>query len=360
MMKMPRMHRFARWMAIAALSVPFVGQAATNPTLTGEAAIVIAHRGASGYLPEHTLAAYELAARMGATYIEPDLQLTNDGVLVAMHDDTLGRTTNVAALYAPRNGGYKVADFTLAEIKTLTVQPVGTASTSYPGYTPSMGDPLKVPTFQEVIDLARQQSQALGREVGIYPEAKQADPLMENLILSTLIANGYGSGSKVFVQSFSDATIRSIDTKQQALGVNYDLVLLGAAVTLPNGLAQMGVLGANGSLSLLSLNEVATFASGIGVVINYAAAPITADFIAQAHAAGLLVHGWTFSTVDPTLAAAEFQRYLDMGMDGVFANYPDLAVSAVSAVPEPSVAVLMAVGGFSLLVATRRRRTTAA
>jgi glycerophosphoryl diester phosphodiesterase len=101
--------------------------------------------------------------KFGADYIEPDLQLTKDGVLVAMHDDTLTRTTDVATLYAQRNGNYRVSDFTLAEIKTLTVKPVGTASTSYPGFTPSMADPFKIPTFQEVIDLARQLSASSGR-----------------------------------------------------------------------------------------------------------------------------------------------------------------------------------------------------
>lgn len=350
-------HTFPRLRGLAGLALGAalaIGSTASLAgTLTGAPPIVIAHRGASGYLPEHSLAGYELAARMGADYIEPDLQLTSDGVLVAMHDDTLGRTTNVASLFAPRNGGYRVSDFTLAEVKTLTVKPVGTASNTYPGFTPGSADAFKVPTFQEVINLARQQSQVLGREVGIYPEAKQADARMEDLILSTLQTNGYGSSSKVFIQSFSDSTIRSIDVKQDALGADHKLVLLGAAITLPNGTAQMGVLGAGGSLTLLSLADVASFAQGIGVVINYPAAPITGSFISQVHAAGLEVHGWTFATSDPTLASAEFKRYLDMGMDGVFANYPDLAVAA--AVPEPQAAVLMALGGLGLVLVRRRR-----
>ena len=143
---------------------------------------VIAHRGASGYLPEHTLGGYELAIRMGADFIEPDLQLTKDGALVAIHDDTLTRTTNVAALFAQRNGSYKVSDFTLAEIKTLTVIPTGTGKTSYPGFTPSAANPFTVPTFQEVVDFAKKQSSAVGREVGIYPEAKQADPVMDRAL----------------------------------------------------------------------------------------------------------------------------------------------------------------------------------
>ena len=224
---------------------------------------VIAHRGASGYLPEHTLAGYELAIRMGADFIEPDLQMSKDGVLVAMHDDTLQRTTNIASLFAPRNGGYKVADFTLAEIKTLTVLPTGTGKTSYPGFTPSAADPFKVPTFQEVAGLVQAQSSAAGRRIGLYPEAKQADLVMED-----------------------------------------------------------------GILKALAQKDVASFSEGVGLVINAAAYPITRDYIAQAHAAGLKVHGWTFAQADATLSAAEYRKYLDMGMDGMFANYPDLGVAA--------------------------------
>ena len=150
------MMRLRRAAGIAALVV-----AACLAEMPAHAAdpIVIAHRGASGYLPEHTLAAYELAVRMGADYIEPDLQFTSDGQLVAMHDATLTRTTDVRSRFAARNGGYRVSDFTLAEIKTLAVVPPagGTAKTTYPGFTPT-NPSLRVPTFQEVIDLAKQQS----------------------------------------------------------------------------------------------------------------------------------------------------------------------------------------------------------
>ena len=155
----------------------------TDP-VQGTQPLVIAHRGASGYLPEHTLAGYELAIKMGADYIEPDLQLTKDGYLVAMHDTTLNRTTDVASKLGTRNGGYKVSDYTLAEIKQLTVKPTGTAKTSYPGFTPSSTDPLRVPTFDEVLALAQSQSAKTGRTVGIYPEAKIADPLIRKARVS--------------------------------------------------------------------------------------------------------------------------------------------------------------------------------
>lgn len=291
---------------------------------------VIAHRGASGYLPEHTLGGYELAIRMGADFIEPDLQITRDGQLVAMHDDTLNRTTNIATLFAQRNGAYKVADFTLAEIKTLTVVPTGTGKTSYPGFTPSAASPFTVPTFQEVVDFAKKQSALAGREVGLYPEAKQADPVMEDGILKTLSANGYNGGSKVFVQSFSDATVRSLRTKQIAQNNKLPLVLLGVATKAADGSPRMGVTGGT-SVRLLTLKEVAGFAEGVGVLINNDTYAISKTFIDEAHAAGLQVHGWTFAQADATLAAADFRKYLDMGMDGMFANYPDLAVTARNA-----------------------------
>ena len=288
---------------------------------------VIAHRGASGYLPEHTLAGYELAVKMGADFIEPDLQISKDGVLVAIHDDTLQRTTNVASLFAQRNGGYKVADFTLAEIKTLTVLPTGTGKTSYPGFTPSAANPFKVPTFQEVVGFAQAQSAATGRRVGLYPEAKQADPVMEDGILKTLTQNNYGPQSKVFIQSFSDATLRSMRAKQVAQNNKIPLVQLGVAVTGNDGVASVGVV-AGGAVKVLSMKDVASFSEGIGLRINNTTYPITKDYITQAHAAGLTVHGWTFTQADATLAAAEYRKYLDMGMDGMFANYPDLGVAA--------------------------------
>ena len=303
--------RLAAWVVAGLLAAPLAH--AAEP-------IVIAHRGASAYLPEHTLAGYELAVNLGADFIEPDLQLTSDGELVAIHDDTLQRTTNVAALFAQRNGAYRVADFTLAEIRTLTVQATGTASTTYPGFTPAH-PALRVPTFAEVIALARSQS----RRVGIYPEAKQADPVMEDKVIATLQRSGYGEAPEsVFLQSFSDATVRSLDLKLRALGLEIPLVLLGNAVVLPEGTARLAVRGG----AQLSLDDVASFAEGIGVNIGNKNFPVTKAFIDQAHAAGLQVHGWTFAQPDAALAADEYRAFLEMGMDGMFSNYADQAVAA--------------------------------
>lgn len=328
--------------AITCSALPGTARAAGLNTLNGQAPLVLAHRGTTGYLPEHTLGGYQLAVKFGVDYIEPDLQLSSDGVLVAMHDDTLTRTTNVSTLYAPRNGGYKVSDFTLAEIKTLTVKPVGTASTSYPGFTPSMADPYKVPTFQEVIDLARQQSVLTGREIGIYPEAKQADPVMENLILSTLISNGYTGNDKVFIQSFSASTIQSIAAKQAALGANFKLIVLNSSAN--------GLLG----LGLDNLND---YAYGVGVGIT--GSGMNASFIAAAHAAGLAVHGYTFNKASASTAIPEYLQFYGWGMDGVFSNYADLALQArdqylATTVPEPGSWALMGAGVLGLLAWRRR------
>ncbi len=291
------------------------------------APLVIAHRGASGYLPEHTLAGYELAVKMGADYIEPDLQMTSDGVLVAIHDDSLARTTNVAALFAPRNGGYKVADFSLAEVKTLTVVPTTTGATTHPGFTSRFAG-LRVPTFDEVIALTKAQSALAGRKIGIYPEAKQADPAMEDKLLATLARERYASAAdEVFVQSFSDATVKRLAEKQRALGLRLPLVQLGVAVTLPDGAVAIGVPGDR----TLTLPEVAAYAAGVGVAIGNPKFPLHKRFVDAAHAAGLLVHGWTFAKSESTAAADEYKAFLEMGLDGVFSNYADLAVASRNA-----------------------------
>lgn len=332
--------RSGLWL-MAALCVASAASAQGLNTLNSAEPLVIAHRGASGYLPEHTLAGYELAVKLGADYIEPDLQLTQDGFLVAMHDATLNRTTDVATVLGPRNGGYLVSSYTLAEIKQLTVKPVGTASTTYPGFTPSYPDAFRVPTFDQVLQLAQAQSAVVGRTVGIYPEAKIADPVMEDKILSTLMAFGYGQRQdKVIIQSFSLDTLQSMRTKQNALGMNLAEVFLG-----------------NSASSTFA--DLSGWVDGIGPSIsNNGVNRVTEAYIAAAHAAGLVVHGYTFNKPDAQEAATQFATYFGWGMDGVFANYADLAVTArdlyVSSVPEPQSGLLMACGMVLLLGAAAR------
>ncbi|KQP22845.1 glycerophosphodiester phosphodiesterase family protein [Pseudorhodoferax sp. Leaf267] len=330
--------------ALATTLPASIAYAAPQTTLHGQAPIVIAHRGASGYLPEHTLAGYELAVKMGVDYIEPDLHLTRDGQLVAIHDATLTRTTNVADVFAQRNGGYRVADFTLAELKTLEMKFVGTAKPSYPGFTPTSADAFRIPTFQEVITLAQRLSLETGREIGIYPEAKAGGATMEDLVLKTLADNGYGNASKLFIQSFSADTIKNLHDKQSALGLDFQLVVLGSATSLTN----------------LGLAAIAAYADGVGPSIS----GLGEAFIGAAHDAGLLVHAYTFSRPDPATALPQYTQFFEWGLDGVFSNYPDLALIArdefVAAVPEPSSALLALLGVAGIAAIARRRRGAAA
>ena len=338
---MTRWVRSLRVAIPAALAITAAFSSAAPKQLDGAAPLVLAHRGASGYMPEHTLAGYELAVKLGADYIEPDLQMSKDGVLVAMHDDTLTRTTDAQTLF-PGRASYAVSEFTLAELKTMTVKPVGTAGTTYPGFTPTSPEPFRIPTFQQVIDLARSLSISSGREVGIYPEAKQADPVMENKILETLIANGYTGADKVFIQSFSIDTIKSIHDKQALLGADFDLIVLSSSST---------------ALVNYGLANLKSFADGLGVSIT--GAGMTESFVDVAHGAGLLVHGYTFSKTG-VAADVEYQKFFGWGLDGVFSNYTDLAVASretfLAAVPEPETWALMILGLGGLAAASRRTR----
>jgi glycerophosphoryl diester phosphodiesterase len=337
--------RLASLALAVATSVPAsLAFAAPIDTLSGQAPLVIAHRGASGYLPEHTLGGYELAVKMGADFIEPDLQLTRDGQLVAVHDLTLTRTTDVASKFSMRNNGYRVADFTLAELKTLEMKLVGTATLGYPGFTPSSAEPFRIPTFQEVITLAQQLSLETGREIGIYPEAKTAGAEIEDKILAALIANGYDSSDKVFIQSFYAGVIQNLHDKQTALGLDFGLVVLGSAT----------------ALRTLGLDNISVYADGVGASI----AGVTEAFITAAHDAGLMVHGYTFNRPDAATALPQYLDFYQWGIDGVFSNYPDLALAArddfVNAVPEPSSALLALLGVAGIAAITRRRRASPA
>lgn len=143
---------FALALAASAVQASSVMPSGLFRTLSGQAPVVIGHRGAAAYLPENSLGGYELAAAQGADYVETDVHLSADGVAIVMHDTTLNRTTNIEDLFAPRNDGYAVADFTAAEIATLTTDPTGPAGTTYPGFTPASLDPYKVPTFAAFLD----------------------------------------------------------------------------------------------------------------------------------------------------------------------------------------------------------------
>jgi glycerophosphoryl diester phosphodiesterase len=321
--------------------------------------LVIAHRGASGYRPEHTLAAYELGARMGADYIEPDLVATKDGVLVARHENEISATTDVAdhPEFASRRTtkiiepgltltGWFTEDFTLAELKTLRakerIPELRQENTIYNGR-------YQVPTFQEVIDLARRLSRELDREIGVYPETKHPTYFqdiglpLERPLVRTLRRNGLdGRRDKVFVQSFETGNLMDLDDE-----IDTPLVqLFGAPASRPVGDSRTYAELATDA----GLRDVARYADGVGPSKDYivprgpagnSLAPT--DFVQRAHRAGLLVHPYTFRNENnflplelrsgPNLADygdafSEYEQFYRLGVDGLFSDNPDTAVEA--------------------------------
>jgi glycerophosphoryl diester phosphodiesterase len=321
--------------------------------------LVIGHRGASAYRPEHTIASYTLAIEMGADYIEPDLVFTRDGKLVARHEPDIGGTTDVAdhPEFTSRRRTVTIDntvfantwftfDFTLAELKTLRakerlpqIRPTNTA----------LDGLLEIPTFQQVIDLAKQHG------VGIYPETKHPT-FFESLglrfdepLLDTLRRNGLDRrGAKVFIQSFEVGNLKRLNRK-----TSVPLVQLIDATGGPADLG--GSLTYDQMVTPQGLAEIATYADGIGpekrriVAGNVAGGTLGAPttLVRDAHRVGLVVHPFTFRPENNFLAAnfragnpasAEFLRargdqpaelalYYRLGVDGLFADNPDTAVA---------------------------------
>ena len=325
--------------------------------------LVIAHRGASGYRPEHTLAAYRLAIQMGADYVEPDLVSTKDGVLVARHENEISGTTDVAfrpefaALRTTKviDGvaltGWFTEDFTLAQLKTLWA--VERIPLLRPGNTAYDGQ-FEVPTLQEVIDLVRFESRRARRTIGIYPETKHPTYFdsvglsLEEPLVHTLRRNGLaGRQAPVFVQSFETTNLRELSRMIQVPLVQ----LLGQPTQVPYDLVAAGVPRTYSQLATpAGLAEIATYADGVGPEKSYVI-PRNPDgslgeptsFVENAHGAGLLVHAYTFRAENFFLPsdyrigtdltafgdyAGEVTAYLEAGLDGLFADQPDLAVVA--------------------------------
>jgi glycerophosphoryl diester phosphodiesterase len=324
--------------------------------------IVIAHRGASGYRPEHTLAAYELGARLGADYLEPDLVSTKDGVLVARHENEISGTTDVASRpeFADRKRtkvidggqpltGWFTEDFTLAELKTLRAKEriplLRPRNARYDGF-------YEVPTLQEVIDLTRRLSKELDREIGIYPETKHPTyfrsiglPLEEPLA-RVLRRNGLDrKRAKVFVQSFEVSNLRALDRELKVPLVQ----LLGGKGAQPYDFAVSGDPRKYADMATpAGLRDISRYADGVGPSKDYivprdalgnSLAPTS--FVDDAHDAGLLVHPYTFrnensflprelqSSSDPAAhgdARSEYRQFFDLGVDGLFSDHPDTAV----------------------------------
>ncbi len=292
---------------------------------------VIAHRGASGERPEHTLESYRLAIEEGADFIEPDLVMTRDGVLVARHENEIGGTTDVAQhpAFADRRRtqlidgetltGWFTEDFTLAELKTLR------ARERLPDLRPlnrAFDGQFTVPTFDEIMQLAADANRRRGGlpKIGVYPETKHPAHFagiglpLETAVLDTLRRHDYGAvGSPVFIQSFDPRNLRQ----------------LRAMTRLPLVQLLEHELG--------DLREIATYADAIGIAKSLA----TPEGVRAAHAVNLRVHVWTFRAENEFLPddlkighepsahgdlEAEIRRFLDRGIDGFFIDFPAVGV----------------------------------
>ncbi len=351
-----------------------------------DAPLVIGHRGASGYLPEHTLESYRKAIEMGADFIEPDLVSTKDGVLIARHEPNMIGTTDVGSRpeFASRKKTIKVdgaeetgffaSDFTLAEIKTLrAVQPLAERSQAFNGQ-------YQIPTFDEVLDLVRDKASKSGRAIGVYPETKHPTyhsrlglPLEDRLLASLDRVGWNRAGAPVFIQSFETANLKALRQKTKVRLIQLvdadDVNLRTGAITYaapfdrPYDWTASGRSGSFGDLlTPAGLDEVKSYADGIapwkrylvtvkarldaagnprdingdGVINESDCDAVANPALAQAiKQRGLLLHTWTFRSEPRRLAATyagepqrEYWQFFDLGIDGLFTDFADTAVAA--------------------------------
>jgi glycerophosphoryl diester phosphodiesterase len=336
--------------------------------------LVIGHRGASGYLPEHTLQSYALAIKLGADYVEPDLVVTKDGHLIARHEPNITNTTDVAQHpeFADRRRtamvdgveeeGWFASDFTLAEIKTLR------AVQTFPERPQRFNGRFKIPTLQEVIDLVKRESRKRDRRIGIYPETKHPTyhvdlglPIEPRLVKALRRAGWDSRRDPVFIQSFEQSNLKWLNRK---IGVRL-VQLVDAFDANPDGsLAYAPPFDRpydwtiSGDPELegrtfaffatdAGLEEISTYADGIGPWKRYIVstlgtgpessrtlAPPT-DLIQRAHAHGLQIHTWTFRNEQSRLVSDyggnpinEYLQFYELGIDGVFSDFPDTAFTA--------------------------------
>lgn len=340
------MKSHAHVLPLASLALALTSAAAhATPvaTLTGERPLVIAHRGASGYLPEESVQAYQLAIKMGANYIEGDVYLTADKQAVMLHDGTLNATTNVVAYAATHpeiaalrsaNGSYDVTKFTLAQLQQLSVTCRNAAGycSDKTYFDPAVS--YGFTTYSAFLDLAYNNFLNTGIATGVFPEAKQSGLAVAQAILAGLNDakyNGYfNTAGRALTQSFDAAQVDYLNANS-AIPVSY----LGVCPTTAAAAAQ-----------------VAAISDGIGP----SSGQLSAACVAASHGAGLTVIPYTYLNNPASYVAA-----YKLGVDGVFTNFPDIAASArdqvfgPAAVPEPRSLALIGLG-FAGIAAFKRRK----
>lgn len=341
---------------------------AAEPSTQDHRPIVIGHRGASGYVPEHTLTSYFIAVQQGVDFIEPDLVSTRDGVLIARHENEIGGTTNVAdhpefasrrttkTIDGQKMEGWFTEDFTLQEIKTLR------ARERLPQLRPDnkrFDGQFEIPTFDEILSLVRALERMRGPSaprIGVYPETKHPTYFrsinlpLEGALLRSLKRWGYrGKDAPIFIQSFEVSNLQALRKKteirlvqlMEGSGTPYDVVARGEKRTYADMATASG------------LRDVALYADAIGVDKNMViprdsnnALLAPTALVNHAHAAGLKVHIWTmraenyflpseFRTSEDMAAHgkldAEIRAFLATDIDGFFSDHPDIGVRARNA-----------------------------
>jgi len=298
--------------------------------------VIIGHRGAAGYLPEHTLAGYAYAHALGVDYIEPDLVMTKDSVLVCLHDIYLELTTDVEEVFPDRHrrdGRWYVADFTLAEVRELSVHERSGSNGRpvFPGRFPVGASRFAVPTFAETIELVKGLNETAGRSVGLYPELKRpawhaSEGLpMEETLLDVLERYGYrGAEANVYVQCFEANALKSLRSEW---GTAFRLVQL---VSASGAYARMWTRA--------GLDEIAGYANAIGP--SKTIIETNPAFVTWAHDRGLAVHPYTFRADDLPAKYASLEEELSMfffgyGVDGLFTDFPDVAARVLAEADAP-------------------------
>lgn len=314
--------------------------------------VVIAHRGASGYLPEHTLAAYAMAYAQGADYLEPDLVLTADGHPVALHDLTLDATTDVRTRFPDRareDGLHYVVDFTLAELRTLRVHEriePDSGEMRYPLRFPARLGHFHIVTLEELLQLLAGLNHSTGREVGIYPEIKAYAFHAEEgqdfvaILLEILDRHGYaGPEARCIIQSFEPEPLIRL---REEFGSELPLVQL-----LGENAWEMNEVDYDAMYTQRGLEEIARYADGIGpplgriLTAGEGESPRASSLLADAQALGLLVHPYTLRA-DVLPPGVDFDELLtllfaELGVDGIFTDHPDRAVAVRQQLQKASV-----------------------
>ncbi|PTX94457.1 glycerophosphodiester phosphodiesterase [Opitutus sp. ER46] len=319
--------------------VLFLALMSAAATVAAARPLVIAHRGASGYLPEHTLPAKALAHGLGADFIEQDVVLSQDGVPVVLHDIEIDNVTDVAKRFPDRhraNGRFYAIDFTLAELKQLRVTErfdVKTGERVFPGRFPAGRSTFSISTLEEELQLIQGLNQSTGRVAGIYPELKapawhrEQGQDISAIVLPILARYGYRTkADPFFLQCFEFAEVKRLRT---------ELGFAGRMVLLVGKYGEGAKPEDNGKLlTAAALDEVAKYADGIGpalallVTVDSDGKARPNDVVRLAHERKLVVHPYTFRSDALPKFCATPEAFFDLffnevGIDGLFSDFPD-------------------------------------